>query len=113
MAAYHIHFPQRHYLAAHGVGLVAPLNLSLSVLYRQASKAARLNDLAAIPIPPPAKRPSELGASGHKTQIGSLFGNQPKEVDVVSINVELRPESISQKTPRLSDTRRFLRVRIA
>lgn len=48
----------------------------------------RLNDLAAIPIPPPAKRPaSELRALTEKTQsTGSLFANQPKEVDIVSFS---------------------------
>ncbi|CAM9831972.1 unnamed protein product [Ectocarpus sp. 4 AP-2014] len=45
-----------------------------------ATKAMRLNDLAAIPahIPAPARRPSNLAAASSS---GSLFGIQPKEMD--------------------------------
>ena len=45
----------------------------------------RLNDLAAIPIPSPARRPSGFEALPKTTQsTGSHFGSQPKELDIVS-----------------------------
>lgn len=70
----------------------------------------RLNDLAAIPIPAPAKRPSELGALKKKTQsTGSVFGNQPKEVDIVSFIVELGRDSLNgqRDTVNYNRCRRF------
>lgn len=69
----------------------------------------RLNDLAAIPIPPPANRPaSEFGALTEKAQsTGSLFGNQPKEVDIVSFCVQLHKEFVDDLTG-VSDAHRSI-----
>lgn len=75
-----------HKTLAHGLGLVARVAFVLRLCFRQASKAMRLNDLAEIPIPASTKRPSELAALARKTQsTGSIFGGQPKEVDLVSV----------------------------